>query len=352
MRLAKLANCLAGVCLLCLTIPSSAADLTISDVVNAGNRIPSGFPSYGVAQGSLFAIIGTGLGPDQSQQASFPLPTTDGLAGVTVQVAVGGTTVNAIMVYAWAYEVGAILPSSTPTGTGTVTINNNGLTATAPITVVLSAFGAFSLDYYSGTQAAAAFNIGGDGSTTLNYLSAPGQSAQPGQDVLISGTGLGAISSDETQSGATDVPQHVDQAVRGNQARRRSVGEARRGASVSGRISKLSSSARHCRVGHHPVHGSRWNQRLSRSRCCANREFGQQLCVDRGVGGRRPLRSSPSEGVHSHSLSRSLHDHRELSTTIARADRRLLQRKTAIFSNRSPDADECPPSLAPRENEE
>jgi CheY-like chemotaxis protein len=32
------------------------------------------------------------------------------------------------------------------------------------------------------------------------------QSAQPGQDVVINGTGLGAITSDETQSGVTDVP--------------------------------------------------------------------------------------------------------------------------------------------------
>ena len=196
---------------------TAAAQPAINDVVNAAGRIPSGFSSYGIAQGALFAVTGTGLGPDALQQASFPLPTTGGLAGVTVQVAVGGTTVDAILAYVSKSEVGAILPSGTPIGTGTVTVNNNGVTASAPITVVASAFGTFSLDYYSGLQWAAAFNVAADGSTTLNFLGPPGQAAQPGQTVMLNGTGLGAISSDETQSGATDVPNVQIQVFVGTQ---------------------------------------------------------------------------------------------------------------------------------------
>src|SRR5258707_2627437 len=93
------------------------AQVTIGSVVNAGSRIQSGSQFYGIAQGSLFAITGKGLGPDDLQQASFPLPTTDGLAGVTVQASVGGATVDCVMVYVRATEVGAILPSMTPVGT-------------------------------------------------------------------------------------------------------------------------------------------------------------------------------------------------------------------------------------------
>jgi hypothetical protein len=49
-----------------------------------------------------------------------------------------------------------------------------------------------------------AFNVSAaDGSTAPNSIS---QSVQPEQDVLINGTGLGAITSDETQNGVTDVP--------------------------------------------------------------------------------------------------------------------------------------------------
>ena len=106
------------------------------------------------------------------------------------------------MVYVSANEVDAILPSSTPLGTGTVTINNNGATATAPLTVVQSAFGIFTT-FGVGFGSALVFNMNSDGSTSQNGVL---QSAQPGQMVMINGTGLGAIASDETQSGATDVP--------------------------------------------------------------------------------------------------------------------------------------------------
>jgi uncharacterized protein (TIGR03437 family) len=185
-----------------LAVAAAAMGQTITDVVNAGSRTPSGYPSYGVAQGAVLAVTGTGVGTDPLQQASFPLPTTDGLGGVTVQVTVGGTTVNCIMVYISANEVGAILPSSTPVGTGTLTLNNNGQTATAPIAVVAAAFGAFTQSQ-NGSGAALAFNVAGDGSTVLNSLAQP---TQAGQNVMLNGTGLGAITSDETQSGVTDTP--------------------------------------------------------------------------------------------------------------------------------------------------
>ncbi len=182
----------------------AAAQVSIGSVVNAGSRIQSTSSFYGIAQGALFAITGKGLGPDPLQQASFPLPTTDGLGGVTVQANIGGTAVDCIMVYVSSTEVGAILPSSTPIGTGTVTLNNNGVTASGPITVVAAAFGVFTSTQGGYVGQAMAFNVSAaDGSTAPNSTT---QSVQPGQDVLINGTGLGAITSDETQSGVTDVP--------------------------------------------------------------------------------------------------------------------------------------------------
>jgi len=174
------------------------AAFTISAVTNAASRIPSGLPGYGVAQGALFAVVGKGVGPADPVTATFPLPTTDGLGGVNIKVTVGGTTVSAILVYVSANEVDAILPSSTPTGSGTVTVTNGDSTATAPITVVKSAFGIFT---FNGT--AVAFNVGDDGTPTLNNGL---QSVQSGQNIIINGTGLGPITSDETQSGAADVP--------------------------------------------------------------------------------------------------------------------------------------------------
>jgi uncharacterized protein (TIGR03437 family) len=182
----------------------AAAQVSIGAVVNAGSRIQSTSSFYGIAQGALFAITGKGLGPDPLQQATFPLPTTDGLGGVTVQANIGGTAVDCILVYVSSTEVGAILPSNTPLGTGTVTLNNNGVTATKAITVVASAFGIFTSTVEGYAGRAMAFNVSAaDGSTAPNSIS---QSVQPEQDVLINGTGLGAITSDETQNGVTDVP--------------------------------------------------------------------------------------------------------------------------------------------------
>ena len=188
-----------------LMIPIAAQGaVSIDDVVNAGSRIPTGLPSAGVAQGAVFAVLGKGLGPDSPVQASgFPLPTTDGLGGVTVQVSVGGSSVDAILVYASATQVVAILPSATATGTGTVTVNNNGDMGTSAITVIPTAFGLFTAAG-TGTGQVLAFNVSAaDGSTLANGLSQP---VATGQNVILNGTGLGAITSDETQAGVMDVP--------------------------------------------------------------------------------------------------------------------------------------------------
>lgn len=201
---------------------TARAAINIQDVVNAASRLPSGFPSAGIAQGALFAVTGQAVGPDPAVQAAFPLPAGNGLGGVTITINAGGSSAPAIMVYASAAEVDAILPSSTPLGAATITINNNGDSATYPITVVPSAFGIFALAYAAGTQSAAAFNVNGDGSMGFNYFgsatgSTIGNPAMTGQTVLIAGTGLGAISSDETQSGDSDVPNVQPTVWVGNQ---------------------------------------------------------------------------------------------------------------------------------------
>src|SRR5690242_6822350 len=109
--------------LVLVTLGIAAADPVIKSVVNAGSRIDTGFPGAGLAQGAIFAVTGTDVGVDPMIQATFPLPTTDGISGVTVQATVNGTTVDCILVYVSANEVGAILPSGTPTGSGTLTVN-------------------------------------------------------------------------------------------------------------------------------------------------------------------------------------------------------------------------------------
>lgn len=189
--------------LLVLPMVAGYAKPAITDVFNAANRIQRALPGHGVAQGALFAVKGTDLGPTELVKATFPLPTADGLGGVTITVQVGDTTVNGILVLASATEVDAILPSNTPLGEGTVTLTFNGESATGQIVVVASAFGLFSIDFFSGLQQTASFNVMGDGSTVANDIL---HAASPGQVMRLIGTGLGAIASDETSPGATDVP--------------------------------------------------------------------------------------------------------------------------------------------------
>jgi len=214
--------------LLLVAAATLSAQGTINIVANAGNRLAPGFPGAGVAQGAIFAVSGVNVGSDPFTQATFPLPTTDGLNGVTVQVSVGGTSVDCILVYVSSSEVGAILPSNTPVGTGTVTVNNNGQTATSAITVVPAAFGIFTQSQ-TGQGPALAFNVAGDGSSTLNTLTAP---ASAGQTMMLNGTGLGAIASDETQSGVTDTPGSTPQVWVGTQQAQ--VISASRGTCCSG----------------------------------------------------------------------------------------------------------------------
>ena len=89
---------------------------TVASVVNAGSYAVAGLPNAPVAQGSLFILFGTNMGPAALQgAASFPLPTT--LAGTSTSITVNGTTtMEGIMIYTLAGQVAAVLPSKTPWG--------------------------------------------------------------------------------------------------------------------------------------------------------------------------------------------------------------------------------------------
>jgi hypothetical protein len=64
MRCKEVGKYLAVLSLGSLILPSLAtAAVSISDVVNAASRIPSGFPSYGVAQGAPVTASKTATPP-------------------------------------------------------------------------------------------------------------------------------------------------------------------------------------------------------------------------------------------------------------------------------------------------
>ena len=162
--------------------------------VNSASFARSDLPNGSLAQGSIFSVFGSGMGPAAlAQSTSFPLPTE--LAGTSVQVTVGGTTVDCIMLFTVAGQLAVILPSNTPLGDGMLTVTFNGQTsAPLPVTVVAHSFGIFALN-----QAGS-----GPGVFTDPLIVPPDSnvrtvlnSAMPGDLIDVWGTGLGAVAGDE-----------------------------------------------------------------------------------------------------------------------------------------------------------
>ncbi|HTC89599.1 MAG TPA: hypothetical protein VK686_14930 [Bryobacteraceae bacterium] len=166
------------------------AQVTVSAAVNAASYLNASLPNGNLTQGGAFVVFGKGLGPAQTAVVNaFPLP--NNLAGTSVSVTVGGTTVPCIMLYTLATQVAAVVPSRTPVGSGTMVVTYNG-TNSAPlkINVVAHDFGIFAL------------NQGGSGPGVLvnaitNVVNSSSASANPGDLVDIWGTGLGPVAGDE-----------------------------------------------------------------------------------------------------------------------------------------------------------
>jgi len=120
-----------------------------------------------------------------------PLPLKTSLGGTSITFTVGGQTVKAYILAALSYQVNALLPSTAPTGSGTVTVTyNNQTSQPEPVQIVSAAFGTY------------AFNSGGSGqaiATDLNYqVNSIIRTFHPGDWVILWGTGLGPINGDDS----------------------------------------------------------------------------------------------------------------------------------------------------------
>jgi uncharacterized protein (TIGR03437 family) len=171
--------------------PTGGGPPPVTGLANNYSYILNGLPNYGIAQGSIFDIFGTGLAPSSTPLQSVPLSTS--LAGVTVTVTVNNTTTNVILYYVTPNQIAGILPSNTPVGTGKLSVFNGGtLVGSTPILVVESAFGILTLNGL-GTGPAAAFDVSNNYVGFTNALN-------PGDYVILWGTGVGPVpaGTDET----------------------------------------------------------------------------------------------------------------------------------------------------------
>lgn len=168
---------------------------SISGVTNAASYAHPSLPNGSIAQGSMFIVFGSNMGPANLVQAqTLPLRTT--LGNTSIQVTVGGTTVDAYMIYSLASQVAAILPSPTPTGAGKITVKYNGATsAAADITVVQASFGIFTRNQAGSGPAIVQNYAGPNDAPPTNAVF---EAANPGQVITIWGTGLGAVSTGDS----------------------------------------------------------------------------------------------------------------------------------------------------------
>jgi uncharacterized protein (TIGR03437 family) len=170
---------------------------TVWGIVNAASFATQGLPNAPIAQGSIFAIFGTGLGPTVGVQASsFPLATS--LAGVTIAVSQSGAMVAAIPLYVSATQINAILPSGAPLGSDTITVTFNGQSSSPScsqcssptVQVVPASFGILSVN-----QAGSGQGVFTNGNNQPISYTSP---ATAGEVLNIWGTGLGAIEGSDT----------------------------------------------------------------------------------------------------------------------------------------------------------
>ena len=193
-------------CLSFLLVSAAIAQLSaapvITSVANAASNIPFNSP---VAQGAVFVIKGSGLGPADISVATAPFQNMN-LSGTSVAVTVGSTTVNGLMYYTSDKQVAALLPSNTPMGAGNFTVTYNGQTS-APVAhgITASNVGILTLDSsglgpaiitypdYGLVSAAKAANCGGPNTAC--------GAANPGDTLTLWGTGLGPVSGEDA-SGA------------------------------------------------------------------------------------------------------------------------------------------------------
>ncbi|HEX5228364.1 MAG TPA: hypothetical protein VFW44_11665 [Bryobacteraceae bacterium] len=180
--------------------------------MNAASYAPAGLPGGAIAQGSIFTIFGSGLGPSAGAQVSiFPLQTT--FQGVSVRVSHGSTSVDGIPIYVQAGQLNVILPSNTPLGRNSVVVTYNGSASNlGPITVVASNPGIFSVGG-AGSGTGVVQNFVSQASQPVNSIQAP---ATQGQTEILYATGLGAgLNADNSPPQAGNLPVSVDVFVGG-----------------------------------------------------------------------------------------------------------------------------------------
>lgn len=189
-----------GLAVLALPALSQTPRVAQGGILNVASYAFDGLPNSAIAQGSLFTVFLDASFPVQLQRvSSYPVPTTFG--GFSMRVTVGGVSRNVLMFFVAPQQLGGILPSDTPAGTGELRVSYNGTEGPAQtIRVVPRSFGIFTI------------NQAGSGPGVITNASfaafTPTAAANPGETGIIWGTGIGPIT-----TGDSNAPPAADQNI-------------------------------------------------------------------------------------------------------------------------------------------
>jgi uncharacterized protein (TIGR03437 family) len=183
-------------------------------IVNAASFTPAGLAAGSIARGSLFSIFGARIGPGASPSLAFPLSTT--LGGVSIQVTQGTTTAAAIPVFVSPNQINAIMPSNAPLGAVSIYVTvANQKSPPNPARIVTDSFGIFAINS-GGSGPGVMQNFVSPTSLPINSTAA---AAQPGQTIILYGTGLGAgLNADNVAPASGSLPTKVEVFVGGQLA--------------------------------------------------------------------------------------------------------------------------------------
>ncbi len=218
--------------LLALTLVSVGApqadahpEFGTNSIVNSASFMPVSLPAGKIAQGSIFTVFGTDMGPAPAAvNPAFPLATEigpdNGRVRIFVKSRVDTNTFMAIPLFAGRTQVNAIMPSNVPIGAATITVEYDAGTIrpnsnAVDVEIVASSFGIFTVAG-SGQGPAAINNFVSQGVTPVNSLF---ETALRGQVVILWGTGLGAIEGpDNVPPAAGSLPVSVEVYVGGRKS--------------------------------------------------------------------------------------------------------------------------------------
>jgi uncharacterized protein (TIGR03437 family) len=172
-----------------LTFAAIPPGPVVSQVLNNYSLIPAGLPNSGIAPGSLFIVMGSGLAGAATvsalQSSANGLPTT--LNGTSVSLTdADGITTSPAFYYAINSQLALVMPSGTAVGPAVLTVTFNGQTS-PPFTIQVARTSMGFATYY-GTGVGLGIATDPNTGAFFSYSNP----IPPGATVTLWGSGLGA----------------------------------------------------------------------------------------------------------------------------------------------------------------